>query len=91
MFKQFSVTNCLHLHISVPVGFHIDDLDAQHSPIEHKVAGLIKDDVCQSDTIHLLQFSFHSHSPPELHVRKLLPHLLQLCKHLKYEAGLISV
>lgn len=72
----------MHLYMNVPVGFHIDDLDAEHSAIEHKVAGLIKDDVSQSDAIHLLQFSLHSHSSPELHVGKLLSHLLQLCEHL---------
>lgn len=87
MSEQFPVTNCLLLHINVPVGFHIDDFDAQHSPVEHKVASLIKDNVCQSDAIHLFQFSLHSHSPPELHVRQLLSRLLQLCEHLTYEAG----
>lgn len=73
------------------VGFHIDDLDAQHGPIEHKVTSLIKDNINQSDTVHLLQIPLHSHSPPKLHVRQLLPHLLQLCEHLSYKVGTISL
>lgn len=77
--------------MNIPVSFHIDDFDAQHGPVEHKVAGLIKDDICQSDAVHLLQLSLHSHSPPKLHVRQLLPHLLQFCEHLAREAGVMSM
>lgn len=64
------------------VGFHIDDFDAQHSPIKDKVTSFIKDDINEPDTIHLLQLSLRSHSPSKLHVRQLLSHLLELCKHL---------
>ncbi len=81
----------LQLHVNVPVCLHINDFDAQHRPIEHEVAGLIKDDICQTNAVHLLQFPLHSHSPPELHVRKLLPHLLQLCEHLTCKAAVMSV
>lgn len=79
------------LHVNVPVGLHVDDLDAQHGAVEHEVAGLIKDDICQSDPVHLLQFSLHSHPPPELHVGQLLPHLLQLCEHLTYKTAVMRM
>lgn len=76
---------------SIPVGLHVDNLDAQHGPIQHKVACLIKDDICQPNAIHLLQLSLHSHPPPKLHVRQLLPHLLQLCEHLTHKAGVKNI
>lgn len=68
---------------SVPVGLHVDDFDAQHSTVEDEMSCLIKDDVGQADSIHLLQLPLHSHPASEFHVGKLLSHLLQLCKHLQ--------
>ena len=67
----------------LPVGLHIDDLDAQHGSVEDKVTRLIKDDVGPPDAIHFLQFPLHRHPPTKLHVWQLLLHLLQLCELLQ--------
>lgn len=67
---------------SLPVSFHIYDFNAQHGAIKHKVSSLIKDDIGQSDAVHLLQLSLHRHSAAKLHIRQLLPHLLELREHL---------
>lgn len=67
---------------SLPVSLHVYDFNAQHGAIKHKVPRLIEDDAGQSDAVHLLQLSLHRHSAAKLHIRQLLPHLLELREHL---------